>query len=89
MSHDKLRIYQKTLGIISALFFAYFTFSVGDDAIASTYTGVGLQLKALMLIVTAAAIFGAWLFFSKKEAKPTILIGYALIFIIGLFVFFR
>lgn len=88
MPHDKLRIYQKTLGLIAAIFFAYCTISIGDEAIASTYTGVGLLLKLEVLVTIAATIFGLWLLFSKKEVKLATIIGYAIIFLAGLIIFF-
>lgn len=88
MNSKNITLYQKILGTVSAIFFAFFTYSIGDDALQTTFSGVGLLLKVQMLLMIVASLFGLWLLISKKQQSTVILVMHSLIFAVAVFVFF-
>lgn len=88
MNSKNALLYQRILGGISAIFFAFFAFSIGDDALQTSFSGVGLLLKFQLLIIVALALFGLWLLLSKKQQPPVVLVIDAIVFIPALIFFF-
>ncbi len=87
MNATNVDLFQKILGACSALFFAYFAFSIGDDALQTSFSGVGLFLKFELLVIVIFALLGLWLLVSKRR-QSLIILAVDTVVCIAAFIFF-
>jgi hypothetical protein len=84
MGHDQSASRQKIIGLTFFALFAFFAFSIGDEAVGASFEPIGVFLKLELLLAVIGSAFGLWLLLLKKYVGKAVLVAYVWISIIVL-----